>query len=60
MPPRIAITSAVVGLAAIAMTMALPDDLEYYAPVFHLNSLWLLAIGWVVLRSGDLAGQIPV
>jgi len=34
------------------LTMAYPDNLEFYAPVFYLNSLWLLATGLVILRSG--------
>jgi hypothetical protein len=48
LPSWIAISAVILGLAAIVVTMALPDDLEHYAPVFHLNTLWLLAIGWVV------------
>ncbi len=61
LPPWIAITAAALGLAAITLTMARPDDLEYYAPVFHLNTVWLLATGWVILGSGrELAAQLPV
>ena len=60
LPPWIAIAAAVLGFAAIAVTMARPDNLEYYAPVFHLNTVWLLATGWVVLRTGgELAAQLP-
>jgi hypothetical protein len=29
----------------MAITMAFPDALELYRPVFHLNALWLLATG---------------
>ena len=36
----------------MALTMGLPDNLEYYAPVFHLNSVWFIATGVVVGRSG--------
>ncbi len=61
LPPWLAVIAAALGLAAIVLTMALPDDLESYAPVFHLNTVWLLTIGWVVLRSsGDLVTQLPV
>ncbi len=52
--------AALLGIAAMALTMAYPDDLDFYVPVFHLNSLWLLATGILVLRSGlrlDNGGQ---
>lgn len=39
-----------IGVAAMALTMGLPDELELYQPVFHLFSLWLAATGAVVLR----------
>src|SRR5512136_1542526 len=52
LPMVIGISAALLGLAAIALTMAFPDNLEFYAPVFHLNSIWLLATGIVILRSG--------
>lgn len=59
LPLWIAIATGVLGLAAIVLTMALPDDLEYYAPVFHLNTVWLFVMGWVVLRGGvELAAQV--
>ena len=44
--------AVVLGAAAMTVTMALPDNLEYYAPVFHLNALWLVAMGVVTRRSG--------
>ena len=45
----VGVLGAVFGLAAMAVTMGLPDDLEYYAPIFHLNALWLTAIGLAAL-----------
>lgn len=51
-PPVIGGGAALLGIAAMALTMAFPDNMEFYVPVFHLNSLWLLATGIVVLRSG--------
>lgn len=52
LPRWLAGAAALLGVAAMAITMAFPDDLEYYRPVFHLNAAWLLAAGIVVLRSG--------
>ena len=40
------------GLAGMAITMGLPDNLNLYRPVFHLNALWLAAFGVVALTSG--------
>ena len=33
------------GVVGMALTMGLPDDLSLYRPVFHLNALWLAAMG---------------
>ena len=41
-----------IGLAAMALTMLLPEHMSLYLPVFHLKSLWLLATGAVILRKG--------
>ncbi len=51
-PAWITYTAAVMGLAGMAITMGLPDDLELYMPVFYLTTLWLTATGIVTLRSG--------
>lgn len=51
-PGAISFGAMLLGVAAMALTMALPDELVYYVPIFHLNCLWLLAFGVVVLRSG--------
>ena len=42
-------SAALLSIAAMALTMALPDNLEYYRPVF--SALWLVAIGWVLLHG---------
>jgi hypothetical protein len=52
LPVALGTGAVLLGLAAMALTMAFPDNLEFYAPVFHLDSLWLLATGFVILRSG--------
>ena len=41
-----------IGLAAMALTMLLPDHMSLYMPVFHVKALWLLVMGIVILRSG--------
>jgi len=41
-----------IGIAAMAITMGLPDNLDLYLPIFHLYALWLGAIGVATLRSG--------
>ena len=52
LPRGIGITACVLGLATMALTMGLPDDLGYYSPLFHLTVAWFIAIGIVVGRSG--------
>lgn len=52
LPLGIGVGAAVIGLAAMAITMALPDNLSLYMPVFHLQALWLAATGIITLRSG--------
>lgn len=54
LPKPIGIAGAVLGLIAIVLTMALPDELVFYSPVFHLNCLWLLAVGATVFRNQDV------
>jgi len=44
--------AAAIGVSAMAVTMGFPDNLEYFIPVFHLNAVWMLAAGVVLLRSG--------
>jgi hypothetical protein len=44
--------AAILGLAAMAVTMLMPDQMSYYMPIFHLNPVWLAAMGIVVLRFG--------
>lgn len=39
----------ILGLAPMVLTMALPDNLEYYEPLFHLQVAWLLAAGFVLV-----------
>jgi hypothetical protein len=50
-PVWISASAALLGAAAMALTMALPDNLEYYRPIFHLDALWLIAVGLVLLGA---------
>ena len=52
LPSWAGVIPVIIGLAAMALTMGLPDDLDLYLPVFHLHALWLAAVGIVTLRSG--------
>jgi len=48
-PNWLLVPGAALGLAGIALTMGLPDELKLYRPVFHLNVIWLAAFGTVTL-----------
>jgi hypothetical protein len=52
LPGWVAVAAGLLGFAAIGLTMAKPDELERYRPVFHLNSAWMLVLGLVMLRAG--------
>jgi hypothetical protein len=56
LPSWITVPAMVIGVAAMALTMLLPDRLELYWPVFHLLAAWLAATGIVILLRG-LPGQ---
>jgi hypothetical protein len=44
--------AAVLGVAAMALTMLLPDNWAVYTPVFHLQAMWLAATGACLLLYG--------
>lgn len=44
--------TAVLGLAAIAIILAIPDNFETYKPIFHVKVIWLFLMGLVVLSKG--------
>jgi hypothetical protein len=52
LPGWIGYTGAALGVAAMALTMALPDHLALYAPVFHGQAAWLAATGGTILWWG--------
>ncbi len=49
LPSWLGITAAILGVAAMALTMGLPDSLDLYRSIFHLNAAWLAAVGFTVL-----------
>jgi len=49
LPSWLGITAAILGVAAMALTMGLPDSLDLYQSIFHLNAIWLAAVGYTVL-----------
>jgi hypothetical protein len=52
LPRWLALTAGLLGVAAIGVTMARPDELERYRPIFHLNAAWMLVLGVVMIRTG--------
>ena len=44
--------AAALGLSAMALTMAFPDNWALFTPVFHLQALWLAATGAYVVLYG--------
>ncbi|WP_439151985.1 hypothetical protein [Winogradskyella sp.] len=44
--------TALLGLAAMGVILAIPDNFEIYKPLFHIKVLWLLAMGIVLLKNG--------
>ncbi len=52
LPKWLALAGSIIGLSAMALTMGLPDHLAYYLPIFHALTLWLLATGIMIFRTG--------
>ena len=40
------------GLAAVALILSIPDHFEIYKPLFHVKVIWLLLMGVMILRQG--------
>lgn len=45
LPLWLPISLGILGLAPMLLTMAFPDNLEYFEPLFHLHIAWFLAAG---------------
>jgi len=44
--------TVVLGLVAMSVILFIPDNFELYKPLFHVKVIWLLTIGFTLLRSG--------
>lgn len=44
--------TVLLGLAAMAIILSIPEYFEYYHPMFHIKSLWLALMGVIILRKG--------
>jgi len=42
----------ILGLAAMGIILAIPDNFEIYKPLFHVKVIWLLSIGVAILLKG--------
>jgi len=51
LPSWTGITAVLIGIAAMAVIMAVPTNDLFYYPVFHLKALWLAVMGITILRS---------
>lgn len=51
LPTWSGVVAGLIGISAMAITMALPDHLWLYRPIFHALSLWMLASGVVIVRG---------
>ena len=44
--------TALLGLAAMGVILAIPDNFEIYKPLFHVKALWLALMGITILQKG--------
>lgn len=44
--------TALLGLAAMGVILAIPDNFEIYKPLFHVKALWLAMMGITILIKG--------
>ncbi|NHF59666.1 hypothetical protein FK220_009960 [Flavobacteriaceae bacterium TP-CH-4] len=44
--------TALLGLAAMAIVMGIPDNFEIYKPLFHMKAIWLAVMGVSIVRLG--------
>lgn len=40
------------GISAVGLILAIPDNFELYKPLFHLKVIWLVLMGVTLLRQG--------
>lgn len=44
--------TAILGVVAMGIILAIPNNFEIYKPIFHVKAIWLLAMGVVILIKG--------
>ncbi|MEE9407082.1 MAG: hypothetical protein V3V28_03295 [Polaribacter sp.] len=44
--------TATFGLIAMGIILVIPDNFEIYKPIFHVKVVWLLAMGFTLLKKG--------
>jgi hypothetical protein len=44
--------TGLLGFAAMAIVMGIPDNYEIYKPLFHIKVVWLIVMGVVILKQG--------
>jgi hypothetical protein len=44
--------TVIFGVLAVGLILSIPDNYEIYKPLFHAKSIWLLAMGVMLLKKG--------
>jgi len=44
--------TVLLGLGAMGIILAIPDNFEIYKPLFHVKAIWLLSMGVAILLKG--------
>jgi hypothetical protein len=44
--------TVILGVVAMGIILAIPNNFEIYKPIFHVKAIWLLAMGVVILLKG--------
>ena len=44
--------TTLLGLTAMGIILAIPDNFEIYKPLFHVKVIWLVMMGIVILKQG--------
>jgi hypothetical protein len=52
LPSWLGAFTTLLGLAAVILILAIPDNFELYKPLFHLKALWIVAMGVIILTKG--------
>ncbi|MFT4737478.1 MAG: hypothetical protein ACI8QD_000484 [Cyclobacteriaceae bacterium] len=52
LPKWLSAFTLLLGVAAVALILSIPDNFELYKPLFHAKAIWLVAMGVVLLKQG--------